>query len=68
MEIKDLKIGEIYHFKYSTWDMLCRYENEGLLSGIYQFKVFSATKESRWSPDKILNLNTSLVNNNLKTL
>ena len=68
MNIKDLKIGELYHFKYQHWDMLCRYENKGNLKEIYEFKVFSATKESNWKLDRILNLNTSLINNNLEPL
>lgn len=68
MKIEDLKIGEIYHFKYSNWDMLCRYERKGNLKGIYIFTVFSATKESNWESSRELSLNTSLINNNLEPL
>ena len=68
MKIEDLKIGELYHFKYQHWDMLCRYESGGNFKGIYRFTVFSATKDSLWKLDRELSLNTSLVTNNLELL
>ncbi len=70
MNVKDLELEEIYHFKYRDYDILCMYAGilpKGeLIEWRYSFKVISSVN-NLWNLS-VLNLNEEFIQESLQKL